>query len=278
MLFDMFNFCFVDGIFNGVRDILTINPTTGDYKSLWAGVTFIYENIVSPIGVGLLFIYFLVHVISRISSERFSWDQIFLLCGKLVVTVFIIDNGLDIMGQLYGYGVSLINEFADYITGDPSQSFEDLNYGKTALGPAWKEISGGVAWGEDPGLIDTILGVFKLIIPFFGVWVIRIVIQVICYARLIEILVRSALAPLAFADFYSEGLNGAGWKFMKSYFATCLQGLTILIIVSLFGTLAGVIETNSGFFTFSIKYLVIGFSACAAIAKSQSLVKEIIVG
>lgn len=267
-LYEMFKFCFGGDLFDDILDVLTINPSEGEYASLWTNVEGIYDTVMVPLAVGLVFIYFLVFLLHRFTDERMTWEQVFMLFVKLVVAKFIIDNGFDILSQLWGFGISIIAELSEY---------KGYAFSLEELKAPWESLT-GVKWPESPGLIKDwgIVAWIQMLIPMAITWILKIAINVICYSRLLELLVRTAMAPLAFADFFTEGLHGAGWKFLKSYFAVCLQGFVIAVIAILFSILGQTLEMGNGFFMFALKYAIIGFAALACVAKSQSIVKEIV--
>lgn len=269
----MFNEAFVSGIYDGVTEILTMNPSSSSMGNLWGIVEKIYNDIMIPIGVGLMFIYFLVHLLKISSDERFTWEQFFLLMARLIFGIFLINYGMEIMSQLYSWGITLTK---DYL----KDAQNGNSYGKTELEKIWKDLS-GCEWGEDVSWYKFWVWVplfIQLIIPYLASILIKIYIRVVCYARIIEILLRTALAPVAFADFFSEGTHGAGFKFLKSYVAVCLQGVAICIIIDIFQVYSAAIVSTSSFMTFWMAYICIGFSAAAVIGKSQTIIRDVIGG
>ena len=104
-------------------------------------------------------------------------------------------------------------------------------------------------------------------------------VKIICYTRLIEIYIRAAFAPIAFSDFFHNGFQGGGWRFLKSFLAVCLQGAVILCIGAIFGALMPVIFNLGGdttFFSAMGRYFAILAAAVMLMFKSLSLTKEFV--
>ena len=122
---------------------------------------------------------------------------------------------------------------------------------------------------------------FYLLLPWVGQWIMKLCISVICYTRVVEIYFRATFAPIALADFFHSGLQGSGWRFLKSFLAVCLQGGTILVIAILFSALTAQHITNvdqvvKDLIPFIGVYLAFGASAVMLMFKSLSLTKELV--
>lgn len=265
---DMFKTVFGGGMFDKILDILTINPTTGEYAIVWVLVESIYKDIMVPVALALMIVWFLVAFIEKAASEQVTFEQIFLLTAKLIAAKWIIENGLDIFATLWSLGISLTRQIYGVINSPGGLAF-DTN----AL---WKSLT-GQKWSEDLGLVKSLGVAFQLLLPWIASLIMSGIATFICYSRLLELLTRIIFAPVAVSDFITEGLRGSGWRYLKNFLAIALQGAFIICISGLFSRLmAGVVPTTGEFWDVLIKYLVFSFAACALMFKSLSLSKEIV--
>ncbi len=286
----MFLFIFRNGAFDGVQDALKLNPQSA-FGGAWAFIEVIYNNVMKPVALSLMLIWFLVAVMEKSASEQVSFEQLFMLFAKLFAAWFLINNGLQIFADLWSLGISLIDKIASPLGSNDNkveipfltEFLDNAKNGTTTgdLKPLWKNLT-GVEWGngehpKDIGIL-TALGVMcQLLIPWVATLILVACAYFICYSRLIEMMVRMLAAPIALSDFMSEGLHGAGWRFLKNFLAICLQGALMAAICSLYPTImTSVVTTSDDFWITTLKYIAISFSAIALMFKSLSLAKELV--
>ena len=276
-LVQMFNEIFGADFFADVINILKLNPQSDSLtENTWIMSQKLNTQVVVPIAVSLLLIYFVVHFIQKAASEQCTFEQLFALFCKMVAAKFLIENGVTLMGYLLDIGVWFVNDILTI------SSYQTYNPDVEAI---WKSLS-SKPWNngnpeEFDGFIDSLNGFglwFKLVIPWIVAWVLKIVIKFVCYARILEIMLRTAMAPIAFADFFKEGTHGAGFRFLLNYLAVSLQGGFMVAIAILYSSMvAGVMNgVKGGFFDFVAIYFVISFACLGLLIKSGQLAKEIV--
>lgn len=274
LVVSMFNEIFGGGLFDSVKKILTENPTT-TYPDAMKIIEKVYDTYMVPIGIGITIILFAVKFIEKSSSENFNFDQLFLLGTKLIAAVYLINNGLEIITMLWGWGIGLINQIA-------SGSGGSIKTGRLIDEATLKSIYNnltGETYPNEPGVLKSIGVICQLLVPWLAALVMKGVASFLCYSRLIEMMLRAMAAPIAFGDFFSEGLHGAGWRFLKNFMAIALQGALIYLICVLFSSIiSSMFDPASGdsFMTVVVKYFVFCFSAVALMFKSLSLSKELL--
>lgn len=278
---DMFNFIYSGGLFDDVAEILTLNPQTflaasGESQGpVWQVVYAVYNDFAVPIGLGIMLIWFLVAFIQKAASENVTFETLFLSFTKLIVAKFLIENGLEIFASIWSFGISSINSLETLAASKlGTGSYVMLTQAtKEAL---WRDLT-GCAWKEDPGFFAGIFAMIQMFLPWAISLILVVIVNFICYSRLIEMFLRMMVAPIALADFMTEGLHSAGWKYLKSFFAIALQGALIYLISVIFSNfMAGAITGQTDFIESTIIYFVIGFSACALMFKSLTLSKELV--
>ena len=270
----MFDEIFAGGLFASVKKILTENPSV-EYPDAMKLVENIYNNYMVPIGIGITIILFAVKFIEKSSSENFNFDQLFLLGAKLIAAVYLINNGLQIIMMIWGWGIGLVNTIAGGSgVGIKTGSFID----DATLKSIYKNLT-DETYPNTPGVLKSIGVMCQLLVPWLVALILKGVASFLCYSRLIEMMLRAMAAPVAFGDFFTEGLHGSGWRFLKNFMAIALQGAMIFLICTLFSSILTSIfspGTNDSFMTVIVKYFVFCFAAVALMFKSLSLSKELL--
>lgn len=259
-------------LFESIYETLAINlfSSGGAYSSVYSAVRSLYNSIM-PIGVMMMFIYFMIALVDKLSSETFTWEQFFRQLAMVLAAKFLMEHGFEILETLFGIGLAVTAKVSEISGTDMSEVTIDAN-----------------------GLIQDFLassnftGIFKifgqlllmlyLIIPWALSFLMRLAISIICYSRVVEIYARASLAPIALSDFFHSGLHGSGWRFLKNFLASCLQGALILVIAIVFSRLyaAVVISDSTNMITLAGKYLAFYASAVMLMFKSLPLAKELV--
>lgn len=272
----MLEMAFGGGIFDGLRDILAMNPET-KFPTAWNLMLSIYNDVFVPLGIGVMLIWFVCSLLEKTTHEDFTFEKWFLEFGKIVVAQYLIIHGLELLATFMSLGIALFNNLdtlsiggLDTPAGAPQEIYKT----------AWHAIT-DKDWDEEIGILEAMGYLVPIFIMWLGSLVSQIIIRVIAYSRIFELFVRGALAPLALADFYGQGMHGTGFRFLKSYFAIAIQGFIIYIILTLlniilYDILAACFSEGMHLFAFCGSYFAITFAAIALILKSLSLSKELV--
>lgn len=273
MLEGMLNDICGPDIFSSIYETLSINlfSPDGKYSVILDAISSLHSLMI-PIGVYLMFIYFIISMEELMASETFTWQQ---LCKKMImllVAKFLMEHGFELMELLFSVGMSIVAQLNNAMVGGeiPALAFdanELINGFREELGMT----------GLLKTLADIIMFVY-LLIPWLLSWLMRMAVSVICYSRVIEIYVRAVMAPIALSDFYHGGLQSSGWKFLKNFLAVSLQGATILIISVIFSLMISAITTvDAGhMMTFIGSYLAFYGASIMLMFKSLPLTKELV--
>lgn len=274
MIDKMLKEIFGTGLFEDIFKMVNQNifSTSGNYSTVRKLVENLYESAVMPVALMLLCIYFLVALMDKFSSENFTWEQMIRQMCMFLLGFFLIDRGFELLNLLFELGVEFVNTVNGWINGGASgkidgslsdqiiKQFNDQKFAKI-------------------GFIDDIFKFCYLFFPYILSWILGMCVKIICYTRLIEIYIRAAFAPIAFSDFFHNGFQGSGWRFLKAFLAVCLQGAVILCIGAVFSALMPVIFNLDGdttFFSAMGRYFAILAAAVMLMFKSLSLTKEFV--
>lgn len=259
-------------IFANITNVLGINlfDQSGTYSTIFSAIETIQSAIVT-VGVMMMFIYFCVSLVDKCSSDNFSWEQLWRQLALLVATKYLMEHGFELFNTLFQIGLAVTAKVQADI------SVPTTTMDAAALVEAFKA-SLNMPKICEVLYIDNIVVFCQLLLPWLGSWLMRLAVSIICYSRIIEIYVRAAMSPIALADFFNHGLQGSGWRALKSFFAVSLQGAVILIIAiiysKIFETLT--LDESVGLFSYIGIFLVIYASAIMIMFKSLSLTKELV--
>ncbi len=274
LLIGMLNDICGSDIFNAIFETLTINlfSDEGKFSVALNHARLLHENVIKPLAIMLMFIYFIIALVDKFSSDNFTWEQLWRQLAMLLAAKILIEHGFELLELLFGIGMTLassIQESTGYFgdkTEEVANAKEIINSFREGLG----------ATGVFKTLADLVMVLF-LIFPWLFSWIMRLCVSIICYTRVIEIYIRASFAPIALSDFFHSGLQGAGWRFIKSFLAVCLQGAMILVIAVIFSALMKQISADDqNLFTFIGKYIAFFASSIMLMFKSLSLTKELI--
>lgn len=269
LIYSMFQEIFAGGVFDSVRGVLKLNPSTGAWSQAWVAVDTVYSNVMVPIALGLMIIWFLVAFMEKAASEQVTFEQLFMIFAKLIAAKFLIDNGLQIFANLWSLGISLIDTVGNAFPGGPGGN--PMEYKEL-----WKDWT-GLEWNAKIGILKGIGLLCQLLIPWLVSKIMIAVVMFICYSRIIEMLMRMMAAPIALSDFMTEGLHGAGWRFLKNFLAICLQGMIMVGIAQIYPlVLNAILNGSTGFWETLLKYVAFSFAAIALLFKSLSISKELV--
>ncbi len=231
-------------------------------------------DMIRPVAVMLLFVYFMVSLVDRVASETFTWEQLWRLFCMLLATKLLIDHGLTLIENLYGIGLSLTNSFSGLRA--PGSDFAITDQQITEL---LDQIKSQMGWLPIRFLMEILLWVM-LLIPALISWLMKLSVSVIVYSRIIEVYLRAVFMPAAISDVFHGGLQSTGGRYIKSFFAVCLQGPMIIIISIIYSQLSVILTQSYGqsgdFFAFYTILMAIQASAIMLMFKSLSLTKEVL--
>lgn len=270
MLEEIFGTGLFQDIFNMVNQ--NIFATSGKYATVRTLVANLYESAVMPVALMLLCIYFLIALMDKFSSENFTWEQMIRQMCMFLLGFALIDKGFELLDLLFQLGVEFVNTVNGWINGGADGQID-----KSLSDQIIKEFNDQKF--AKIGFIDDIFKFCYLFFPYILSWILGMCVKIICYTRLIEIYIRAAFAPIAFSDFFHNGFQGGGWRFLKSFLAVCLQGAVILCIGAIFGALMPVIFNLGGdttFFSAMGRYFAILAAAVMLMFKSLSITKEFV--
>lgn len=249
------------------QDLTTI-PT--DFPSAWASITSVYNNLFVPLAWCIMLILFMVHLMDSVSYNELTPEKFFKQFCKLILSAALVANGMKILMYFFQLGAGLVGAFqglSGAINGTGGQSLVD----------AMKDYAELETNGYDFG--PSIVFILQLLLPLIVSYVVQIVASVICYSRILELMVKTLFAPIPLCDVFTDNYgHSASMRYFRSYVATCLQAVVIYAIGFVFSQLSAdwiMTLTGASGFGMICGYLAINIAAITLIVKSGSMAKEL---
>lgn len=267
-LYSLIDGGFGGGLFSDINKTLSFSNQVFSGQ-LWNTISTVYNNLILPFSVGLMVLWFLVALMEKASDQNFSFEVLVKMLIKYIFAYFLMKNGLNIIEVFLGIGGSLVNKFGTIADSNITLA-NDLKalVEQDANGSAISGIFSALSW------------YIQLLIPCVLGWIMKIMVNVMAYGRLIELAIKAMFAPIPLADMFSDGGNSTGIRYLKSFLATCLQGVVIAAIAFAYSTMVsgfyGGAATLTNLFPTLGLFLIGGLSAMLLISKSQQLAKEIV--
>lgn len=115
-------------LFDSIYETLAINlfSSGGAYSGVYSAVRSLYNSIM-PIGVMMMFIYFMIALVDKLSSETFTWEQFFRQLAMVLAAKFLMEHGFEILETLFGIGLAVTAKVSEISGTDMSEVTIDAN-------------------------------------------------------------------------------------------------------------------------------------------------------
>ena len=251
--------------------------TSGSWGTIWSAMTNIADNVFVPIASTIVCIMFFAAIIEKSSTEKITGEQLIREIIKLVMGLWLVKNCTFIMTQCINLGNGFITRVSNRIGGIASES---------TIEAFAQKMSGSDLITNLLKAFNPLTGMLFSCVILISVLILAIIIVcllVICQVRKAEIMLKTAVAPLAMFDTFSGSfLNSHAVNFIRSFLATCLQGVFITIavnIIPLFGmSVVTSLITATDLWAVTkdvLMLLVVYISVLVLTFKSGSFAKEI---
>lgn len=218
-------------------------------------------NAFLSVGMSLSFAYFIVFLIRETSASNWNMNGFIRATMMLIAAVGLMANGYDLIDLFIDVGAAL-GQTITSVMGNASDPVPIVDQDfVTRL-------------NNDTGLISRVFAYVQLFVPSLIMKGCYLYIQVVCYMRMLELVMKAFFAPIAIGDIYS-GPNPAAIRYLKSFLATCLQGVIIIGALAGYTMLGSAVSSEIaglGFFA----NLVLVFALVGVVGKSSSMAKEIV--
>ena len=186
------------------------------YTDVWNIVTKIANNVMEPIGVMVIVIMFLLSLVDKVSTEQFTMESLMKDLIKLCMGLYLVTNAVEIVVGCIELGNGILKSVEAAVGGVP-ETWEMVVTKETFEG-----------FGNF--LVTALLSIVFLLFIIIDL-LILVIMKGISMIRVLEIALRTALAPVALSDTFAGNLlNSHAIGFIRSFAALCLQGVFITVI------------------------------------------------
>lgn len=224
----------LDKTFNNLNEIIqgAIELVTNPIESItgiWSVITNIHVAIL-PAGYSLLTLFFLLGFMNKsMSFKVIRMEDIVKLLLKMIIAKVVMEKSFSILNMIYNMSTDII-----LTTGFSIAPIKIVDTATLA-----EQIS-------EMNLIEKIVFQTQFTPISIVNMILNLMVFVICYGRIVELCVFTAISPIPIATLSSEEYSSTAKRFFQHYIAICLHGLIIVIICMVFGGLAQTLIGNVG--------------------------------
>lgn len=231
---------------------------------IWKFATDAYTAL-QAIAASIALLYFLLEILDKTTREMLSLEQFAVHFIKLLVVLFILNNGVMLIKGLLSINSEICSLMdPNKIAGISSES--DGGY----LAEVKKQLSIPII-GQFAGFAI----IMELFIPYFGTLAVNAYIMFISWARFFELGLRTAFAPIGLLDIVTDGFKFSNLKYLKKLFAVILQGTIIVAIMRIVGQAQGALmfgdTIGAGY-----QYLIVMLTEIGLIKKANQFANDIL--
>lgn len=254
----------LDGTFNSLNNIIqgAIDLVTNPINSMtgiWTVISNVHDAIL-PMGYSLLTLFFLLGFMNKsLSFKVIRIEDIIRLLMKMIIAKVVMEKSFDLLSMVYGMVTDLIFQ--------------------VDVSVASIKVVDTVALANQ---IDKMNWIERIIFQtqFTPISVVSFILNlmtfIICYGRILELCVFTALSPLPIATLSSEEYASTSKRFFQHYIAICLQGLIIVIDLMVFAGLAQTLAGAAGSGDFGVGMsLSLSIMLILVLSKSESWARQI---
>ena len=237
------------------NSLLRIDTTA----SYWDAFDGFYDAFAS-IGIGLAVIWVMLDILEKLQIEQLSPEILLRIFIKLIMAVLIVAN------------IQQITEGIISVSNELMQDASDATHlaQEAALDDIYDDLM-------DMGYIKTLCLLLELLIPAIGTMFCMLFMLVQIIGRLIEIGIRILFMPIGVSDAFTHGTNSPGFRYIKKFFAVCLQGAVLIAVLNIGIYFMGDATINAATRGFGfISDMVIMVSMIGLMIKSQQIVNDIV--
>lgn len=222
-----------------------------------------FYNSTAAIGMGLAVIWVMLDLIEKAQMDQMTPEVLIRWCIKLVTAIIVVDNADTFAKSLIDVGNELIT--SDDVNFASANATLITNFFNTLKTASWYK---------------TISIMIECLIPAIAMMFCMIMMLVQLFGRILEIGIRFGFMPIGVSDAFTHGLNSAGMRYIKKFFAVCLQGAALYMIMVAGAALMGQVSLGGEGFAFLSNFgilsqLVIAFSMVGLMLKSQQIINDI---
>jgi len=227
----------------------------------WTLIKSIFDAML-PIGYSFVALFFIIDFLNKcLMFEWMRWENVVKCLLKLVVAKLIIENSFMLLTTMFSVVTNIINK--------AHAAYDPVQMKGANIDAVLASIDGMGFWDR----VGFYMSVQPWVLVMNGI---KLAIYVVVYGRMVELYLMTAISPLPLSTLVGEGTHDIAKRFLKTYFALCLQGVVLLIGCMLYSSMiTGLAIDNSGEWGSIMKIMLVSIILLSIFVKSGSWSKQL---
>ena len=250
----------IDTVMNDMVNVLSqdiITQNVGTWQMVNKAV-----QISQTIALVIVVAYWLIRFINEITDmdwRNLSMWWYFRKIIQLILAKALIDIAPDICIAIYNFVGWALKEYGNI--GTTSSIFSSI------------DLQGIKEMAKDMNFVDKVFFKIDMLIPKFAIWICGIIIQVMAYARILQICLMTIISPISLASIVN-GRNSGAFNFIKEYVSVVSQAVIMLLSFIIYkGVVQNIITGQITGWNSVWKIVVATVTLTFMISSSQKLAK-----
>ena len=250
----------IDTVMNDMVNVLSqdiITQNVGTWQMVNKAV-----QISQTIALVIVVAYWLIGFIDEIT--QMDWRNLsiwwyFRKIIQLILAKALIDIAPDLCIAIYNFVGWALKEYGNI--GTTSSIFSSI------------DLQGIKEMAKDMNFVDKVFFKIDMLIPKFAIWICGIIIQVMAYARILQICLMTIISPISLASIVN-GRNSGAFNFIKEYVSVVSQAVIMLLSFIIYrGVVQSIITGQITGWNSVWKIVVATVTLTFTISSSQKLAK-----
>ena len=250
----------IDTVMNDMVNVLSqdiITQNVGTWQMVNKAV-----QISQTIALVIVVAYWLIGFINEITDmdwRNLSMWWYFRKIIQLILAKALIDIAPDLCITIYNFVGWALKEYGNI--GTTSSIFSSI------------DLQGIKEMAKDMNFVDKVFFKIDMLIPKFAIWICGIIIQVMAYARILQICLMTIISPISLASIVN-GRNSGAFNFIKEYVSVVSQAVIMLLSFIIYrGVVQSIITGQITNWNSVWKIVVATVTLTFTISSSQKLAK-----
>ena len=250
----------IDTVMNDMVNVLSqdiITQNVGTWQMVNKAV-----QISQTIALVIVVAYWLIGFINEITDmdwRNMSMWWYFRKIIQLILAKALIDIAPDLCISIYNFVGWALKEYGNI--GTTSSIFSSI------------DLQGIKEMAKDMNFVDKVFFKIDMLIPKFAIWICGIIIQVMAYARILQICLMTIISPISLASIVN-GRNSGAFNFIKEYVSVVSQAVIMFLSFIIYrGVVQSIITGQITDWNSVWKIVVATVTLTFTISSSQKLAK-----
>ena len=250
----------IDTVMNDMVNVLSqdiITQNVGTWQMVNKAV-----QISQTIALVIVVAYWLIRFINEITDmdwRNLSMWWYFRKIIQLILAKALIDIAPDLCITIYNFVGWALKEYGNI--GTTSSIFSSI------------DLQGIKEMAKDMNFVDKVFFKIDMLIPKFAIWICGIIIQVMAYARILQICLMTIISPISLASIVN-GRNSGAFNFIKEYVSVVSQAVIMFLSFIIYrGVVQSIITGQITDWNSVWKIVVATVTLTFTISSSQKLAK-----